>query len=57
MLSHAAAPEMTEGFTDMLQRNFNCLSMVISDYSPVMGYGAGPGSLFVGFHPEIGLSG
>jgi DegV family protein with EDD domain len=57
MLSHAAAPEMTEGFTDMLQRNFNCLSMVVSDYSPVMGYGAGPGSLFVGFHPEVGLSG
>jgi DegV family protein with EDD domain len=55
MLSHAAAPEMAEKFSGMLQKKFNCLSLIISDYSPVMGYGAGPGAIFVAFHPELDL--
>jgi DegV family protein with EDD domain len=55
MLSHAAVPEMAERFGKMLKEKFDCLSLVVSDYSPVMGYGAGPGALFVAFHPEIGL--
>lgn len=55
MLSHAAAPEMAERFSKMLKEKFDCLSVIVSDYSPVMGYGAGPGALFVAFHPEISL--
>jgi len=55
MLSHAAAPEMVERFAGMIKENFDCLSLVVSDYSPVMGYGAGPGCLFVAFHPELDL--
>lgn len=55
MLSHAAAPEMADEFSEQLKKEFNCLSMIISDYSPVMGYGAGPGCLFVGYHPELNL--
>jgi len=55
ILSHAAAPEMAESFSEQLKHEFNCLSMIISDYSPVMGYGAGPGAIFVGFHPELDL--
>jgi len=57
MVSHAGAPEVAEQFTELLRQNFNCLSIIISDYSPVMGYGAGPGAIFVGFHPELDLSG
>jgi len=53
MITHAAAAEMAERFGEELRQEFNCLSMIISDYSPVMGYGAGPGALFVGFHPEL----
>ena len=53
MVTHAAAAENAQYLAEQLQRRFNCLSMVISDYSPVMGYGAGPGALFVGYHPEI----
>jgi len=53
MVTHAAAAENAQYLTEQLGQRFNCLSMVISDYSPVMGYGAGPGALFVGYHPEV----
>jgi DegV family protein with EDD domain len=53
MVTHAAAEENAQYLADQLKKRFNCLSMIISDYSPVMGYGAGPGALFVGYHPEV----
>ena len=53
MVTHAAAIENAQYLVEQLKQRFNCLSMIISDYSPVMGYGAGPGALFVGYHPEI----
>jgi DegV family protein with EDD domain len=56
MVMHAAAPEMADRFVELLKENFTCLSVTISEYSPVMGYGAGPGCVFVGFHSEINLS-
>ena len=55
MITHAAAPDMAKYLAEKLKQRFNCLSMIISDYSPVMGYGTGPGALFVGFHPELDL--
>ncbi len=56
MVMHAAAPEMADRFSELLKQHFNCLGIIISEYSPVMGYGAGPGALFVGYHPEVDLS-
>jgi DegV family protein with EDD domain len=53
MVTHAAAPDRAEYLVEQLKQRFNCLSMIVSDFSPVMGYGAGPACLFVGFHPEI----
>lgn len=53
MVCHAAVPEVSADFCERLKRNFDCLSLVVSDYSPVMGYGAGPGAIFIGFHPEV----
>jgi len=53
MLMHAAAPNMAERFSQLLRQNFDCQRMLVSEYSPVMGYGAGPGAIFVGFHPEL----
>jgi len=53
MIMHAAAPEMADRFSELLKQNFNCLKIIISEYSPVMGYGAGPGALFVGCCPEL----
>ncbi len=55
MVSHADAPDVAQRFSEQLQEEFNCLSMIISDYSPVMGYSTGPGAIFVGFHPELNL--
>jgi DegV family protein with EDD domain len=55
MVSHADAPEAARIFSEQLRQEFKCLSMIISDYSPVMGYSTGPGALFVGFHPELDL--
>ena len=56
LVSHSDALDVANQFGDMLKQKFNCLSLIISDYSPVMGYGAGPGAIFVGFQPEIDLS-
>lgn len=56
LVSHADAIDMANQFSEMLKQKFKCLSMVISDYSPVMGYGSGPGAIFVGFQPELDLS-
>jgi len=55
MIMHAAAPEIAERINQLLKQQFNCLSVIISEYSPVMGYGAGPGALFIGYHPEFNL--
>lgn len=56
IVSHSDAPDIANQFSQMLKQKFNCLSLIISDYSPVMGYGAGSGAIFVGFQPEIDLS-
>jgi len=55
MVMHADAPQIAEGISERLKQEFNCLGMIIGEYSPVMGYGAGPGAISVGFHPEPGL--
>jgi len=55
MVNHAAALDTANRFSEMLRQNFDSLSITISDYSPVMGYGAGPGAIFVAFHPDIDL--
>jgi len=53
MVMHASAPELAEKLSEQIKREFHCLSMVISEFSPVMGYATGPGTLIVGFHPEL----
>ena len=55
MVSHADAPSAAQKLVDMLNKEFNCLSMIVSDYSPVMGYSTGPGAMFIGYHPELDL--
>lgn len=55
MVMHADAPQVAEELGEKIKREFNCLSMTISAFSPIMGYGSGPGTLAVGFHPELDL--
>jgi len=55
MVMHANSPEWADDFIGYLKKDFNCLSVIISEYSPVMGYATGPGAIFVGFHPELEL--
>jgi len=55
MVSHSNAPEIAEEFVQLLKSHFNCLSMAITEYSPIMGYSSGPRCLFAGYHPELKL--
>jgi len=55
IVSHANAPQFAEALVKVLKKEFDCLSVMVSDYSPVMGYGAGPGAVFVGYQPEFDL--
>jgi len=53
MVAHANSPEIAEEFIGQLRQKFNCLSVLITEYSPIMGYAAGPKCIFIGFHPEL----
>jgi DegV family protein with EDD domain len=53
MVSHSSSPEIAEEFIQLLKKEFDCLSMLVTEYSPIMGYASGPRCLFVGFHPEL----
>ncbi len=55
IVSHANSYVMANKLSNILKEQFDCLAIYISDYSPVMGYGAGPGAIFVGFQPELNL--
>jgi len=55
MVSHANVPEIGERVSELLKQEFDCLSLAITEYSPIMGYAAGPGCIFIGFHPELDL--
>ncbi len=55
IVSHASSPEIADEFVQLLKGEFSCLSMGITEYSPIMGYASGPRCLFVGFHPELSL--
>jgi DegV family protein with EDD domain len=55
IVSHANAPEIGERVCELLRQNFNCLSLDITEYSPIMGYSVGTGCFFIGFQPDFGF--
>jgi hypothetical protein len=55
MVSHSDSPEIAEEFIQILKDSFECLSLDVSEYSPIMGYSSGPRCLFIGYHPEFQL--
>jgi DegV family protein with EDD domain len=55
IVSHANAPEIGVRISELLKQEFHCLSLAITQYSPIMGYATGPGCIFIGFQPELDL--
>jgi DegV family protein with EDD domain len=55
MISHGDAPDLAEQLSAKLKQNFKYQDIIVSDYSPIMGYGGGPGAMCIAFHPEIKL--
>jgi DegV family protein with EDD domain len=55
MIAHANAPEIGERVCELLRDNFDCLSLSLSEYSPIMGYSVGQGCFFIGFQPDLGF--
>ena len=55
IVAHADAPEIGERVCELLRQNFNCLSLNIAEYSPIMGYAVGAGCFFIGFQPDLGF--
>jgi DegV family protein with EDD domain len=55
MLSHADDPDFIGKMADSIRQNFKVKDLIIGDYSPVMGYGAGPGAICIGFRPDLKL--
>jgi fatty acid kinase fatty acid binding subunit len=52
---HAEAPEEAEKLKEMVAANFNCVKLFITDFSPIMGYATGPGTLALAYYKENGL--
>ncbi|MDD5700538.1 MAG: DegV family protein [Dehalococcoidales bacterium] len=55
MISHSDSLDMAGKLAEKMKENFSCQDIIIGDYSPVMGYGAGPGAMCLAFHPDLKL--
>jgi len=49
---HAYAPEEAESLRDRVSSEFNCAELWVTEFSPVMGYVCGTGTLALAFYPE-----
>jgi DegV family protein with EDD domain len=52
MVLHTAAADDAESLRGRVEREFNCMEVLVSEFSPVMGYAVGPGLLGVALCPE-----
>jgi DegV family protein with EDD domain len=51
-VTHAYAPEEAEKLKERVAAEFNCVELWLSEFSPVMGYACGTGTVGVAFYPE-----
>jgi DegV family protein with EDD domain len=49
---HAYAPEEAEKLKERVSTEFNCAELWVTEFSPVMGYATGTGTLGLAFYPE-----
>jgi DegV family protein with EDD domain len=49
---HAYAPDDAEKLKERVSADFNCAELWITEFSPVMGYACGTGTLGLAFYPE-----
>ena len=52
-ISHANVLDEGEKLKECISAEFNCAELWLSDFSPVMGYSTGPGTLTVAFYPSL----
>jgi fatty acid-binding protein DegV len=51
-LPESYAPEEAEKLKARVAAEFNCVELWLSEFSPVMGYACGTGTIGVAFYPE-----
>jgi DegV family protein with EDD domain len=51
-VTHAYAPEEAEALKERILKEFNCKELWLSEFSPVMGYACGTGTIGVSFYPD-----
>jgi DegV family protein with EDD domain len=54
---HADAPDEAERLRERVANRFNCLELLTTEFSPVMGGSAGPGTVGVAFYCEDSITG
>lgn len=51
-ISHANVPDEGERLRRQVQAEFDCSELILTDFSPVMGYATGEGTLVIAFYGE-----
>ncbi len=51
-VSHANVPDEGERLRDRISSQFNCVELLLTDFSPIMGYATGQGTLLIAFYGE-----
>lgn len=51
-ISHANVPDEGERLRQWISAGFNCVELWLTDFSPIMGYATGEGTLVIGFYAE-----
>jgi len=49
---HADAPEEGQRLKERVQAEFNCVEVWLTEFSPIMGYSTGRGTLGLAFYTE-----
>ena len=51
-VSHANVPDEGERLRQRITQEFNCVELLLSDFSPIMGYATGEGTLIIAYYTE-----